>query len=156
VRDEDQAHPPVCHQPVENAQYVELHRHIERRSRLVRDQQFGSCDQHHGDHRALAHASRNLMRIEIVDAFHVADLHRFEHGERALPRLRLADGLVCAQRLDDLPADAHDRIQRIFWVLQDHRDALAPELAELPGRGVQQVDALELQPVCRNLGAGGR
>ena len=56
--------PRSRHELVEDAQHLELHRHVERRGRLVGDQQVGLGDQHHGDHRALAHAARDLVRIE--------------------------------------------------------------------------------------------
>ena len=41
----------------------------------------------------------------------------------------LADVLMRAQRLDDLPADAHHRIERVFRILQDHGDAVAAQVA---------------------------
>ena len=67
-----------------------LHRDVERRGRLVGDEQVGLGDQHHGDHDALAHAAGKLVRIGAEDALGVADLHGLEHFQRAPPRLRLA------------------------------------------------------------------
>ena len=86
------------------------------------------------------------MRIEIEDAFGITDLHGGEHVERALAGLGLADRLVGAQRLDDLPADGHDRVQRVFRILQDHGYALAAQRAPLGFRGLEEVDAVEVQP----------
>ena len=40
------------------------HGDVERRGRLVGDQDVGLGDEHHGDHDALAHAARDLVRIE--------------------------------------------------------------------------------------------
>jgi hypothetical protein len=47
------------------------------------------------------------------------------HG--AVSRLALADIFMRAQRLDDLSADAHHRVERIFRVLQDHGNAAAAQ-----------------------------
>ena len=50
-----------------------------------------------------------------------------------------------AQRLDDLVADRHHRIERELRVLQHHRDAPAAQLAPLPGRAAEEIDAVELK-----------
>ena len=50
----------------EGAQQVEdlrLDRDVERRRRLVGDQQLRLAGERHRDHRALAHAARELVRI---------------------------------------------------------------------------------------------
>ena len=83
-------HAALAHEIVEDAQHFVLHRHVERGGRLVGDQQVGLGDQHHGDHHALAHAARELVRIEAVDQLRIADLHRLEHRKR--PPSRLARG----------------------------------------------------------------
>ena len=75
-------------QLVEDRQDLHPHRDVERRGRLVGDQQVGLGHQHHGDHDALAHAARDLVRIELVDALGIADLHRLQHGERLRSRPR--------------------------------------------------------------------
>ena len=80
---------------------------VERRGRLVGDQEVGLGDQHHRDHHALAHAARDLVRVEVVDPLRVADLHRLEHVERTLARLAPARLVVHAEGLGDLLADGH-------------------------------------------------
>ena len=52
---------------IEEPQDLRLHRDVERRGRLVGDQQVGPPDQRHGDQHALAHAARELVRI-VVEA----------------------------------------------------------------------------------------
>ena len=47
----------------EQLQHLRLDRHVERRGRLVGDQQFRLAGDRHGDHHALAHAARQFMRI---------------------------------------------------------------------------------------------
>ena len=61
---------------------LRLHRHVERRGRLVGDQQFGIAGQRHGDHGALAHAARQLVRILAQAARHVVHAHLLEQLSR--------------------------------------------------------------------------
>ena len=94
------------------ASTCDLHRDVERRGRLVGDQQVRLGDQHHGDHDALAHAARDLVRIEREDALGIADLHGFQHRERRAPGV--ARGCcrdAVRQRLGDLLADGHHRVR---------------------------------------------
>ena len=57
-----------------------------------------------------------------------------------------------AQRLDDLAADAHHRVERIFRILQDHGDAVAAQRPALARRDAEQVDAVEGELAGRHLG----
>jgi len=66
-------------QLVDDRQHLELDGDVERRGRLVGDQQVGLGDQHLGDHDALAHAARDLVRVEIIDRIGIADAHRPHH-----------------------------------------------------------------------------
>ena len=81
MADEDQPHAAFGNQSVENAEHFKLNRHVEGRSWFVGDQHFRLGDQHHGDHDALAHTARNFVRIKAHDAFSIANLHGFEHGD---------------------------------------------------------------------------
>ncbi len=61
------------------AQQVEdlrLHGHVQRRGRFIRDQQGGVAGQRHGDHGALPHPARQLVRIAVdgLSGFGDADL----------------------------------------------------------------------------------
>src|SRR5256885_657792 len=63
VRDEDRGRAEVlvhCAQQVED---LRLNRHVERRRRLVGDQHLRRRRQAHGDHRALPHATGELVRV---------------------------------------------------------------------------------------------
>ena len=134
-------------QLVDDVEHLRLHRDVERRGRLVGDQQVRLGDQHHGDHHALAHAARNLVRIELRDALGIVDAHRFQHRAHALGDVAAPELLVRQQRLGDLRADRHDRVEREFRVLHDHRDAGAANGAHLPFRKREQIDAVEGQAV---------
>ena len=131
-------------QLVEDAQHLRLHRHVERRGRLVGDQQLRLGDQHHRDHHALAHAARDLVRIELVDA--LAGRGCCTASSIASARCRASprgEPLVQAAGLGDLLADGHHRVQREFRILHDHRDAAAADVAHRALRQAQQVDAVE-------------
>ncbi len=105
VRDEDDRHPQLALQLLEQLEDLRLNRHVERRRRLVGDQHGRLARQRHRDHHALAHAARHLMRI-LVDALRGRrNADALEHLDR--PRrapARAVDALVQHQRLDDLLA----------------------------------------------------
>ena len=145
MADEDQAHAALGHEAVEDAQHVDLDGDVERGGGLVGDQKLGLGDQHHGDHRALAHAARQLVRIGAKDAGGVADLHRLQHRHGALARLGARRVAVAAPGLDDLAPDGHHRVERELRVLHHHAHAPAAQPAPLARRDGPQVDAVELQ-----------
>jgi hypothetical protein len=95
VGNEQQAHAPIPHRLVEHREEPEPHRGVERRGRLVGDQKIGPGDQHHGDHRPLAHAARKLVRIGVVDPLGIVDVHRIQHLDRPRARLGLRPTRVC-------------------------------------------------------------
>ena len=127
MADEDETHAAIRDQALENVEDLRLHGDIERRGRLVRDQHIRLADQHHRDHHALAHAARNLVRVEIIDATGLADLHSLQHGDRPLAGLCGADPRVDTIGFRDLLADGHNRVQRELWILHHHRDVLAAQ-----------------------------
>ena len=54
---------------------------------------------------------------------------------------------MVAQALRDLVADPHDRVERVFRVLQHHADPAAAQVAPLGTGGTAQVEALELHSI---------
>ena len=69
-------------------QDLRLHGDVERRGRLVGDQQLRPADQGSRDHHALAHAAGKLMRIVVDAALRRGDADPPQHVERALPAPR--------------------------------------------------------------------
>src|SRR5687767_10387469 len=63
VRDEHDGHAELGLQLVQQLQDLGLDRHVERRGRLVGDEEVGITGQRHGDHHALPHAAGELVRI---------------------------------------------------------------------------------------------
>ncbi|MNF08324.1 hypothetical protein D3C80_2087190 [compost metagenome] len=51
------------------------------------------------------------------------------------------------QRFHDLAADGHDRVQRIFRVLQDHGQALAAHEPPFLCRSTEKIDIAEAQHI---------
>ena len=63
VRDQDHADVELLLHAVDQLEDLRLHGHVERRRRLVGDQHVRVVDERHRDHRALAHAARELVRV---------------------------------------------------------------------------------------------
>ena len=67
VSDHDDAHAEALLEIGNEREHLGLDGHVERRGRLIRDQEFRFAGQRHGDDRALAHATGQTVRI-LVDA----------------------------------------------------------------------------------------
>ena len=89
------------------AQQVEdlrLHGHVQRRGRLVGDQHGRIAGQRDGDHHALAHAARHLVRIIIHAPLRRGYAHRAQHLDGARPRPALSGpGAAAAARRSARP-----------------------------------------------------
>ncbi|MDT4868687.1 hypothetical protein FQZ97_1036680 [compost metagenome] len=102
---------------------------VERRGRLVGDQQ-GRLQQHHrGEHDALAHAARELVRIGGQRPLRLADSDPVQHGEDSGAALLHRHLGVQDQPLFELPADGHRRVERCHWFLKDDADLAATKRA---------------------------
>ena len=103
----------------------------------------GLHDERHRDHRALAHAARELVRDSRRRA---SPDSGYPPGAAAPPPASLARALVRRvvrpDRLDDLVADPVDRVQRRHRILEDHPDLGAAVVLQLALRDVEHVLAL--------------
>ena len=80
----------------------------------------------HRDHRALAHAAREVVRIEVDGLRRRRDADAREHVDGDGARLTAIRRAVQAHHLDDLVADGVERRERAHGLLEDHRaDATA-------------------------------
>jgi len=104
----------------DEVEHLRLHRRVEPGGRLVEDQELRILRERHGDHDALLHPAGELMRIARQHARGVGDLHVAECLERPVRRLA-GGGAEYRERLGDLRADAHARVERCPGVLVDHR-----------------------------------
>ena len=141
--DDQDRHAEPLLQVAQEVEDLGLDGDVERRGRLVGDQQRRLADQRHRDHHALAHAARHVVR-KIVDALRRrGDPHQVEHLDRARSRGARRHRAVGQDRLDDLLADGVDRIERGHRLLEDHRHLAAAQPAALVGRKPQHVAIAE-------------
>ena len=88
VRDQQHAHAQIALQVGEQLEDLRLNGHVERGGRLVGDQQLGLAGERDGDHHALAHAARQLVRIGVDALSGRRNADPLEQPDRARPRLR--------------------------------------------------------------------
>ena len=88
VRDHDDRAAELLLQPFDQRQDLRLRGHVERRRRLVGDQEVGIVDQRHRDHHALAHAARELVRVVVDASLGARDADGLEQLEARGPGLR--------------------------------------------------------------------
>jgi hypothetical protein len=130
VGDHDHRHPQLVAQALKQREDLRLDGHIQRGRRLVGDQQLWLVGERHRDHRALAHAARELVRVLVDAPPGVGDADQLEQLDRPCASGGAGDRAVDAHRLDDLRADAELGVQRGQWVLEDHRDLVAADVAQ--------------------------
>ena len=138
VRDEDDREAELALQLAQQ-QGLDLHGRVQRRGRLVGQQQLRLAGERQGDHRALPHAARHLVRIRVETPLGARDAHALEQRERALPCFAGRDRLVAPDRLHDLRADRIHRVECQQWLLENHRSDLAAEIDELRAGKLEHV-----------------
>ena len=92
VGDEQQRHAVARLQRLQELQDLRLDGDVERRGRLVGDQQVGLVGERHGDHHPLALAARELVRIGVEALGRLRDADLLQELERAPARARRASG----------------------------------------------------------------
>jgi hypothetical protein len=122
---------------------LSLGRDVERGRRLVGDQQRGLAGQGDGDDHALAHATGELVRVFVESPFRRGEAHRPEQLDGAIMGILPVDRQVAPDRLGDLRADPHRRVQRPLRVLEDHRGVAAPMLLQFLLAAADELHALE-------------
>ena len=127
VRDEQHAGAVLAHELADQREDLRLRRDVERRGRLVGDQQRGLEHQRHRDHDPLPLAAGELMRIRRHHPRRIGQLHRADDLEHFRAAFRRGERRVRREHLVDLVAAAHHRIQRRHRLLEDHRHARAAQ-----------------------------
>ena len=143
VGDEDDAHLVLVAQLIDEVEDLHLRRHVQGRRGLVRDEDARLAHEGHGDHDALAHAARELVRVVIDDDLRTRHADALEDLDGACERFPLRELLVHAQRLAHLKTDLHGRVQRGERILEDHADLRAAQLALLLEGQLGEVLAVE-------------
>ncbi len=128
--DEQHRHAVLVLQSAQQFEDLRLHGHVERRRRLVGDQQFRPVGERHGDHDALALAAGEFVRIGVQPLFRLADADLIEQFQHALARRLTGHALMQIEDFGDLLLDRMQRIERGHRLLEDHRDVVAAHLAQ--------------------------
>ena len=125
----------VAAQILDQIEHLRLHGGVERRGRLVGDQQRRLGHHRHGDHHALAHAAGEFVRILRRAAAPPRECARAPAIRwRAGARLGAGDLEMVRQHLAHLRVDGQVRGQRGQRILEHEGDVAAAELVELAAR----------------------
>ena len=120
-----------------------LHGDIERRGRLVGDDELGLAGERHRDHDPLALPAAQPVRVvgQAVGRGVEPDIR--EQLDAAPVHLGLGQAEVDPQRLGDLLADREDRVEGGERLLKDHADAPPADRLHGPVVQLQQVAPAE-------------
>ena len=143
VGDENDGGPMRLLHLANKPQNLFLHGDVERRRRLVRDDDLRLERERRCDQDALAHAAGQLMRIGAQHALRVSDMHFGEQFERAFVGLARAHSSAQPQSVRQLRLDAPAGIERGHRVLGHERDGVAEDRARFAPRHCSQVAAFK-------------
>ena len=111
VGNQDQGQPQIATQIGQQVHHLRLHRHVQRRDRLVPDDQSRPRGQRAGNPDALSLPAREFMRIAV--GIFRAQPHLTQQLGNLFPPFRSAHlGRMHLQRLANQPPDAQPGVQR--------------------------------------------
>ena len=117
---------------LKNLENLRLDGYVESGRRLVGDDELRVVRHRNRDHRALAHAARELVRECLHTALCGRDTHDLQKFDRACtPCLRTHVRVVKRERFLDLLPDRVDRREGAQRVLEDHRNFATAKVGEL-------------------------
>ena len=118
-------------EPLQERDDLRLHRDVERGRRLVGDDQLGLGAERERDHDALAHAAGELVRIAVDAPLRRRDADLGEELDRAPRAPRGREPGMGPDRLDELLADAVERVEAVSgsWKIMPMR---LPRIAASP------------------------
>jgi hypothetical protein len=144
VGDEQHRGAELGRQLLEVVQDPPLHGHVERRGRLVRDQQLRPGGEADRDQRTLPHAAGELVRVLLGAASRIRQPGLGQQlGHPLVGLLAGAGEPVGLQRLTDLVADAPHRVEVGHRVLRDQADLPTADRHDRLRRGTDQLTAVE-------------
>ena len=146
--DEHQRHAVEALQVLHEVEDLGLGGDIERRRRLVGDQELWLADEGHGGHGALTHAATELEGIAVDSLRRSRDLDAIEHLDGICAGFGLAHPAVQPDGFDNLRSDGVNGAQACHRFLEDHRDLAAPDAADPAAPGIErrEVDRLAARP----------
>src|SRR5713101_6923457 len=125
---------------------------IQRRSRLICNQQFRIACQGDGNHDALAHAAAELVRVVLGASFRICNTHQVEHFDGAFPGLVFIELFaVPLDRFSNLVTYGEHRIKRGHRVLENHRDFAAAQIGHLVLVLLQDIFTVEVDLAANDL-----
>ena len=120
VRYEDHRHVPPALLACQQVEDLRLDGDVERRRRLVGDQQARLAGERDGDGDALAHPARELVRILPQPLLGRGNADSGEQLDASRSRSRRADFKMLPQAFAQLGAECQHRIERAHRVLKHH------------------------------------
>ncbi len=154
VGDEQHCHVEPVAELAQQAKDLELDGNVERRGRLVGDQDVRPAGKRDCDHDALAHPAGKLVRIGAHLKRRIGDADHLKKLARTRKRSDAREAVVDPNRLRDLVVDPQDRIERGHRLLEDHGNVAVAGFDPLPRLRIGDVDAIELDRARPNPGAG--
>lgn len=100
-------------------------------------------EQRDREHYALAHATREFVRVGPVACCRVGQADSVEHRDGLVAGARRAALSVHECDLGHLVANAHHRIERRRWLLKHHRNPSSAEVTKLALRKRQEITSLK-------------
>ena len=143
VGDHQDRHAHALLQVAQQRQDLGLDGDVERRGRLVGDQQVRLVGERHGDHHPLPLAAGQLVRIGLEPLGDVAEPDEVEQLDDAGAGLLAAHALVDRQHLADLALDRMQRVERGQRFLEHHGDAVAADRPQRLFVGANEFAPLE-------------
>ena len=165
VGDEEDARALPLAEVAQQIEHLRLHRDVERRRRLVGDDEAGPAGERHGDHDALAHAAREMVRILRQPPLRLGDADGFEKLHGAGAKGRAIEVEMETQGFRDLGADGEERIERRQRILEDRADVapahdgarlVAPRMADGAQGAALEADRAAGDPTRRLEAEDGR
>ena len=156
VRDEHERRAELAGHALELVEDRPLHRDIERRGRLVGDQQLGVAGQPDRDESPLAHAARELVRVLLRPLRGVRKSGRGERLDHLAVDVLAGGQAVREERLGDLRADLGDRVQVRHRILRHETDRSTSDAAHHGLGSAHQVLALEQDAALRDAPVSGQ
>ena len=144
MRDEEHAHAGVFLQARHQRQNLRLNRHIQRGGGFVGNQHARLADHGHGNHHALAHAARELVRVLVQALACRGHFNLLQRAQRLRTGCSGVQAQVQAHRLGDLLAHRQHRVQAGHGFLKNHGDLVAAQLAHVLVAHLQHVVLLTL------------
>ncbi len=136
VRDEDDRGPVRLPESLQELDDLSLERHVERRGRLVGDEQRGLEHERGRDHDPLPHPAGELVRVVAQAILDVGDADLLEQLHRPPPQrfaARPSSTLVRFLDVDHLRPDGERRVQARQRILEDHHELRPSQPAHLLG-----------------------